>query len=462
MKRLADAAEKKDGDAAICDGLQESQSHEELQQLRESVEGEKSFQDEGQLLSSLTYQPISSGQHARLRDALLQPATPQMDSHNQQINFDKASVSAENNECRSLKMADDFVVNLPVKLDEAVDQQLAYWQTHTPGQEDGKHKRARHNSLVLFDPETCLRERSQMANTVDRSAPGRAFNQTHATSSSSPLRHSPGRTSTTTPRSVAESQASSSPLSDNQIIIPKLRNSRARVRDRIVIEVGGQAFSACKEILEESLLFKKTIAQRESYKATASDGSAPSLGSRPIRVENDPTLFAEILKYLRTGSYPLYWNRVSGFDIGRYGEMHAQALFYRVPKLERWIARSAYLDVVNVETVHRETRLWKVGGLRDKGGGRSPYAEKHVHRDNKEISIDAVLEGQEEVWTCPAGEEEHDGDSTMCEVAGCCGSLMTTSAKDHPEQRTKVDVVRIFTTEKVVTINWELLRGCEE
>jgi hypothetical protein len=217
-----------------------------------------------------------------------------------------------------------------------------------------------------------------------------------------------------------------------EIIVPVLRKAHVKLDNRIIVEVGGQDFHVCSDIFEESAWFSKAI-RRASF-----SGAAPR-----VRIENDPELFGEVLRYLRTGMFPLYWDRVNGFDYRRYAEMEMQAKMYQLPVLLQWIRDRRYLDVVTTEVVMKETRIRK---------GAEHY-QRHVLLGNEEETVDSVIAGVEEVWMCPASIEAHEGDSTLCEVEGCCGDLLRASAKNHPEQRVKVDVVRVFTTQRKWTVN---------
>lgn len=230
-----------------------------------------------------------------------------------------------------------------------------------------------------------------------------------------------------------DSRPSSQPRTPtDEIIVPRLRKAHVKLDNRIIVEVGGKAFHVCSDIFEESAWFTKAI-RRASF-----SGESPR-----VRIENDPELFGEILLYLRTGMFPLYWDKIRGFDYRRYAEMETQAKMYQLPALLQWIQDRRYLDVVTTEVVMKETKIPK---------GVEHY-QRHVLLGNEEETVDAVLPGVDEVWICPASIEAHEGDSTLCELEGCCGDLLKTSAKNYPQQRLKVDVVRVFTTQRKWTVN---------
>ncbi|EEY18589.1 conserved hypothetical protein [Verticillium alfalfae VaMs.102] len=129
----------------------------------------------------------------------------------------------------------------------------------------------------------------------------------------------------------------------------------------------------------------------------------------------------------------------------------SSARYFRVRDLESWLARKAYLSVVTVDV-----RLRKAEAL-----GRQPFTGSISSRA-PDSHRRAAVAGREVVWTCPSGNGEHDGDSLMCEVEGCCGSMMTNSAKDRPEQRVLMDVVKIITEERTYSLDEKMLWSWED
>ncbi|TDZ26251.1 hypothetical protein Cob_v001173 [Colletotrichum orbiculare MAFF 240422] len=118
-------------------------------------------------------------------------------------------------------------------------------------------------------------------------------------------------------------------------------------RNRVDLEVGGRLFVTSIEVLERSPWFRYLLSI--NYQEWYRDGV--------LHIDNDPDLFAHILRYLRTGVYPLFWNARSGFDYGLYSLMYQQAKYYLLPKLEAWIRQQKYQDVIKFEILHTKNEI---------------------------------------------------------------------------------------------------------
>lgn len=208
--------------------------------------------------------------------------------------------------------------------------------------------------------------------------------------------------------------------------------------DRIILEVGGREFQVYHNVFDESALLKDAI-----LSATVSRD-----GTRRIRIENDPDHFEDVLQYLRTKTFPLFWEQSRGFDFSRYAILARQAIMYQIPRLYDWIAEEKYLDAVKVTVTTEETKVHK---------GSDFYQVRSGHSANRDRKVDAVVDGVAQVWMCPRGVESHDNESAGCDLAGCCGNILETSSKDHPENRVDVAMSRVFVTERVYTLHLDAL-----
>ncbi|KAM0332396.1 hypothetical protein ACHAQA_002676 [Verticillium albo-atrum] len=213
--------------------------------------------------------------------------------------------------------------------------------------------------------------------------------------------------------------------------------------DRITLQVGERCFETTRTTLRKSAVLRALLDRRSPTTTTTTD---------PLFLDADPAPFADLLTHLRTALYPLFWTAAAGHDLPRYAALHATARRFAVSALESWLARKAYLDAVTVDV-----RLRKVEIL-----DRRPFHRLHRLQGHQTLSVAAAVASREVVWTCPAGRGDHDGDSLICEVEGCCGSMMTNSAKDRPEQRVLMDVVKVFTEERTYSVEERVLWSWEE
>ncbi|KXH65860.1 hypothetical protein CSAL01_02909 [Colletotrichum salicis] len=115
-------------------------------------------------------------------------------------------------------------------------------------------------------------------------------------------------------------------------------------RGQIKLEIGGRRFVSSMDVLERSPWFKYifSINFRDWYR----DGV--------FHFDNDGDLFAHILRFLRTGMHPLFWDARNGFDYAMYAMIQEQARYYMLYDLEAWIAQQKYHDVVETQVIHQK------------------------------------------------------------------------------------------------------------
>ncbi|KAI9892442.1 MAG: hypothetical protein M1814_001399 [Vezdaea aestivalis] len=68
----------------------------------------------------------------------------------------------------------------------------------------------------------------------------------------------------------------------------------------------------------------------------------------PIFIDADPTLFPDILRFVRYGAYPVKWDPTKGFDYEFYARLLVEAEFYQIGQLSKWIREKDYRDCVRI------------------------------------------------------------------------------------------------------------------
>jgi phytoene desaturase (3,4-didehydrolycopene-forming) len=71
-------------------------------------------------------------------------------------------------------------------------------------------------------------------------------------------------------------------------------------------------------------------------------------------IDTDPTLFEHILRYLRRGVFPLFFDTIKGHDYHLYISLLAEARYFQIPRLARWLEQKRYLAAVRVENTADE------------------------------------------------------------------------------------------------------------
>ncbi|KAK3180330.1 hypothetical protein K4F52_008301 [Lecanicillium sp. MT-2017a] len=166
---------------------------------------------------------------------------------------------------------------------------------------------------------------------------------------------------------------------------------------RVTIRVGEREFFTTRPTLSESRLFSDLFA------------------AQPTRTEffidDEPDLFAQVLRFMRTRRYPLFYSRGEGHDQVKYRELLAAARFYRVDALETWLAAKRYHGAVWLKTDYKVATLF--------GQDQIDHLQELAWEGHEEGRILHVNDKNLKVWCCPAKLWRHDGHQMKCTKAKC-------------------------------------------
>jgi hypothetical protein len=124
---------------------------------------------------------------------------------------------------------------------------------------------------------------------------------------------------------------------------------------QITLQVGERRFVTTAETMtQESAFFAILFSGRWDNKQA--DGS--------YFIDADPQLFEHILRYLRRGVRPIFYDNVKGHDHALYFALLKEAQYFQIPKLESWLRGRNYLQAVRSYTPRT---MWKghLGSRRD-------------------------------------------------------------------------------------------------
>lgn len=118
--------------------------------------------------------------------------------------------------------------------------------------------------------------------------------------------------------------------------------SNPRKITKIHIQVGERRFTTRREtLMEGSGYFATRLSGR--WNDAEPDGS--------YFVDGDPDMFVHILRFFRTGTFPVFYDKARGRDYSLYAALLAEAPYFQVPPLEEWLQKQEYLNRV---VTHRE------------------------------------------------------------------------------------------------------------
>lgn len=162
--------------------------------------------------------------------------------------------------------------------------------------------------------------------------------------------------------------------------------------DTIRLQVGGQNFITRPETLtEESDFFRSLLSRWEDCRDKQPDGS--------FFVDADPDLFKHILRYLRRGVLPLFYDDVQGHDHALYLAVLEEARFFGIPRLVDWLENKRYIQAVTISITATETE-----GLQDL---------KQRHASGERAEFHPVVR-TEKYYVCPRGLAVHFNNPSAC------------------------------------------------
>ena len=111
------------------------------------------------------------------------------------------------------------------------------------------------------------------------------------------------------------------------------------VATKITLQIGEQRFvTTAATLTQESGFFSSLLSGR--WDNTQEDGS--------YFIDADADLFKHILRYLRRGVLPIFYDNLKGHDHATYLALLEEAKYFQIPRLEKWIRDKAYFQAVKV------------------------------------------------------------------------------------------------------------------
>ncbi|KAF2273210.1 uncharacterized protein EI97DRAFT_496147 [Westerdykella ornata] len=113
---------------------------------------------------------------------------------------------------------------------------------------------------------------------------------------------------------------------------------------RITLQVGERRFVTTLQTLQESGFFASLLSGR--WDNAQGDGS--------YFVDADPTLFEHILRYLRRGVLPIFYDKAKGHDYGMYLALLEEAKYLDITRLVDWLEKKQYLHAIKTKVSSKE------------------------------------------------------------------------------------------------------------
>lgn len=182
--------------------------------------------------------------------------------------------------------------------------------------------------------------------------------------------------------------------------------------DTVTLQVDDKIFRTTrKTLVEESAFFASRLSDRWLSVDHA------------LALDMDPSVFTHVLRYLRHGVLPLFYDQIRGFDHGLYSMVLAQADYLLIDRLSSWIREKRYLLTVRKE---RSAKMYL--DEVDEMSGSDPADTECEYQ---------LFWGKKQVYGCPRGIPVH-------KKASDCGRQCNNARSDGDSCYHEEDELRIF------------------
>lgn len=73
-------------------------------------------------------------------------------------------------------------------------------------------------------------------------------------------------------------------------------------------------------------------------------------------IETGAHIFEHILRYLRTGVLPVFYDKSTGHDFVLYQALLEESMYFAIDRLEEWLRKRKYLDAIEIHYLATETQ----------------------------------------------------------------------------------------------------------
>jgi hypothetical protein len=116
---------------------------------------------------------------------------------------------------------------------------------------------------------------------------------------------------------------------------------------RVTIKTSQRTFiTDPKGWMGQSLYFKKLFSGK--WGGIEEDGS--------YFIETDANVFEHILRYLRTGVLPVFYDKTTGHNFSLYQALLEESKYFAIDRLQKWLCERKYLDAVKITYIATETQ----------------------------------------------------------------------------------------------------------
>ena len=197
---------------------------------------------------------------------------------------------------------------------------------------------------------------------------------------------------------------------------------------QITLQVGGRRFVTTGETLSRESGFFSTLLSGH-WDHIQADGS--------FLIDADPQLFEHILRYLRRGVLPVFYDNSKGHDHALYLALMEEAKYFQISRLVQWIESRRFLDAVKI--------VWSAKELDGAAGSVT-----ETTRTDTEVEYHSAWRTQK-TYTCPRGIPVHQGDPSAC--GRLCKNAQSSNGTESKVEEDGT-VLKVLVTRKQTVFNY--------
>ena len=205
--------------------------------------------------------------------------------------------------------------------------------------------------------------------------------------------------------------------------------SHTKTADQLLLRIGERLFHTSLDTL---------VSQCQHFEPYHSGRWQLNLdGDGALFIDADPDAFEHILRFCRTGVFPLCWTKETGHDYVLYARIQEAAAFFMCDKLLKWLENRWYQLCVTVESRRKYLSSSDLWGSTAETSGNEHVMEVHFI-EHSGIKTD--------VYICPRNISSH------YDKPGRCGKDCRKSTND-PGTDSKYELDSVLETRRTVKFN---------
>lgn len=193
---------------------------------------------------------------------------------------------------------------------------------------------------------------------------------------------------------------------------------RLGAQSKVYMQVGERRFTTTFHTLTE---------QSAYFRALFSSKREDMPAELRFFIDLDGDVFVHVLRYLRSGVFPVFYDKSKGHDYSLYAMLLGQARYLQIPQLEQWLTEKTYLQAITLTSSVTKAEL--KGSIVEKTS-----MDAHV-------KFRSHIRTKPAAYVCPRGIPVHMGKPDQC-GRQCESARVNSVDKNEDEDYVVVSITR--------------------